>query len=403
MINLDNISFDHCLKCTICTVYCPVARVSPLYPGPKQSGPDAERLRIKNPELVDESLKYCNNCKRCEIACPSDVRIADMIQSARWKRFRRRLRIRDFILSRTDLVGTAASALSGLVNRLTGLPLTRRLLELFLGISRERVFPEYDQGTFTDWFRKNPPPADGPRGGVIYFPGCYVNYNNHQLGRDVVRVLTALGVGVGLADTVCCGVPLIANGYLVKARNNARRNMAALNKAAGGSNKAIVSASSSCAMALRHEYKNVLELDNSYLAEHTEYITRFLFRLFEEHGSPAFKPLKLKAAYHAPCHLERQGAAVYTVETLRMIPGLDLRLLHSECCGLSGTYGFKKELYQISQDVGRDLFRRIDAAAPDLVVTDCETCKWQIEMNTPYEVVHPVTLLARALGNAEES
>ena len=50
----ENTSFDHCLKCTICTAYCPVARATPAYPGPKQSGPDAERLRIKNPDLVDE-------------------------------------------------------------------------------------------------------------------------------------------------------------------------------------------------------------------------------------------------------------------------------------------------------------------------------------------------------------
>ena len=77
MINLENISFDHCIKCTVCTAYCPVARATHLYPGPKQSGPDTERLRIKNPNLLDESLKYCNNCKRCEIACPSDVKIAD--------------------------------------------------------------------------------------------------------------------------------------------------------------------------------------------------------------------------------------------------------------------------------------------------------------------------------------
>ncbi|TFH43778.1 MAG: 4Fe-4S dicluster domain-containing protein, partial [Chrysiogenales bacterium] len=76
MIRLENISFDQCIKCTVCTIYCPVARVTHLFPGPKQSGPDTERLRIKDPELVDASLKYCSNCKRCETACPSGVQIA---------------------------------------------------------------------------------------------------------------------------------------------------------------------------------------------------------------------------------------------------------------------------------------------------------------------------------------
>ena len=83
MIDLDNISFDHCIKCTVCTIYCPVARATHHFFGPKQCGPDAERLRIKNPELVDATLTYCTNCKRCEVACPSEVKIADIIQTAK--------------------------------------------------------------------------------------------------------------------------------------------------------------------------------------------------------------------------------------------------------------------------------------------------------------------------------
>ena len=68
-------SFESCIKCTACTAVCPVSRQNPNYPGPKQSGPDGERLRLKSAELYDEALKYCTNCKRCEIACPSDAKI----------------------------------------------------------------------------------------------------------------------------------------------------------------------------------------------------------------------------------------------------------------------------------------------------------------------------------------
>ena len=78
-------NFEQCIKCTICTVYCPVAAVNPDYPGPKQAGPDGERLRLKQPDFFDSALKYCLNCKRCEVACPSNVRIGDIIQAARIK------------------------------------------------------------------------------------------------------------------------------------------------------------------------------------------------------------------------------------------------------------------------------------------------------------------------------
>ena len=69
-------NFEQCIKCTVCTAYCPVVPVNPRFPGPKQAGPDEERLRLKNKMFFDENLKYCLNCKRCEVSCPSGVNIA---------------------------------------------------------------------------------------------------------------------------------------------------------------------------------------------------------------------------------------------------------------------------------------------------------------------------------------
>ena len=83
--NISTNNFEQCKKCTICTVYCPVTVVNPTYPGPKLAGPDGERYRLKNARFFNEALKYCLNCKRCEVACPSNVKIGDIIQSARLK------------------------------------------------------------------------------------------------------------------------------------------------------------------------------------------------------------------------------------------------------------------------------------------------------------------------------
>ena len=154
MIKLENISFDHCLKCTVCTIYCPVARASPLFPGPKQSGPDTERLRIKNPELVDESLKYCSNCKRCEIACPSQVKIADIIQSAKNKYLKSEYRLRDFFLSRTDLAGRLATLAGKPVNLFMHNKPVKTIISRTVGLPEDRPFPEYRQGQFRRWLAR---------------------------------------------------------------------------------------------------------------------------------------------------------------------------------------------------------------------------------------------------------
>ncbi len=402
MIKLENISFDHCIKCTVCNIYCPVTQATGLFPGPKQSGPDAERLRIKNPELVDASLKFCTNCKRCEIACPSDVKIAEIIQEAKHKYVKAHwFRPRDFFMSRTDLVGTMATLFGSITNYIINLKLTKVFMDLILKIPFKRAFPAYEKSTFEKYFNKSIlPNQQGYKKNVTYFHGCYVNYNNHELGRDFVKVLNSLGYGVELKKEKCCGVPLIANGYIEKAKKNAGFNIKSLSQ--GNSDEKILSTSSSCSYALKHEYSSFLKLDNSAIFNRTDYVTKFICREFQAGNIPKMKPVSIRAAYHSPCHLERLGGVIYTLGMLKRIPGLDLVILNSECCGIAGTYGFKSEYYQISQDIGQTLFRLIDRANPEYVITDCETCKMQIEMNTPYKVLHPVTVMAMALGTGDK-
>ena len=397
MIKLENISFDHCIKCTVCTIYCPVSQATHLFPGPKQSGPDSERLRIKNPELVDASLKYCTNCKRCEIACPSDVKIAEIIQNAKWNYLKINwFRPRDWFMSRTDFVGGIATRLSLLTNFVLKLRVVRVFMYLILRIPYRRTFPSYESSAFERVFRKEIAPAQKDyEKRVVYFHGCFVNYNNHALGRDFVKVMNAMNYGVEIMKEKCCGVPLIANGYIEKARKNAVYNINSLQSAEEG--KRIVTTSSSCAFALKYEYSSFLELDNSKILERTDHATRFISEEFISGNIPKMKRLGIRAAYHSPCHLERMGGVMHTLNVLRMIPGLDLVVLNSECCGIAGTYGFKNENYAISQGVGSRLFAMIDHADPEFVITDCETCKMQIEMNTNYKVLHPVTVIAMAL------
>jgi glycerol-3-phosphate dehydrogenase subunit C len=397
MIKLENISFDHCIKCTVCNMYCPVSQASHLFPGPKQSGPDAERLRIKNPELVEASLKYCTNCKRCEIACPSDVKIAEIIQEAKWNYSKVHwFRPRDFFMSRTDLVGSMATMFSFMVNFIINLRISKIFMHLLLKIPYSKTFPAYARGTFSRKFIKEiKKTQDGFKKSVLYFHGCYVNYNDHILGKKMVKVVNSLGYGVEITKEKCCGVPLIANGYIEKAKKNADYNIKSLSQIPEC--RKIVSTSSSCTYALKYEYSGFLNLDNSAINDRTFYITRFIFDEFMSGNVPAMRNVGIRAAYHSPCHLERTGGVMYTLNVLKMIPGLDLVVLNSECCGIAGTYGFKNENYKISQDVGKNLFNMINSVHPEFVITDCETCKMQIEMNTDYKVLHPVEIIEMAL------
>ncbi len=396
MIHLKNISFDHCIKCTLCTIYCPVAKGTHFFPGPKQSGPDAERLRIKNPHLVDASIKYCSNCKRCEISCPSQVKIADLIQSAKSRYFKKRISIRDYILSRMDLLGKSISPFSKIFNPLLKMMPIRYIMEKTAGIARYQNFPDFEERSFRERFYSEVRDQSHFDETVVYFPGCSVTSMDHSLGMDLIKVLNSMGVGISIPETKCCGVPAIANSNIKKAKKNALYNISVLTKAIENSDKRIILTCSSGNLALKHEYAEFLGLDNSKIAEKIDYITTYLYKKFGE-AMPGLKPVNFRAAYHSPCHLERMGAVMHTIDILKKIPGLELVILHSECCGMSGTYGFKKEYFEISKNIGAQLFKSIDGADPEYVITDCVTCKWQIENFTAYKVLHPVNVLAMAL------
>lgn len=399
--NVSDNNFEQCIKCTVCTVYCPVAAVNPDFPGPKQAGPDGERLRLKKNNFYDETLKYCLNCKRCEVACPSNVKIGDIIQAARIKYSEKKFKLRDFILANTDLVGTLSSPFAPVVNGVLGLRPTKAVLDSVLKIDHRRVFPKYAFGTFESWYKKNEAARQSSfPTRVSYFHGCYVNYNNPQLGKDLIKVMNALGVGVRLLDKEkCCGVALISNGFIEQAKKQAKVNIEAIRESVLVKNMPVIATSSTCAFTIRDEYPHLLSVDNADVREQVELATRYVYRLMARQGVKLkFKQnQKIRVAYHTPCHMEKLGWAYYSIELLKLIPNVELTVLDSQCCGIAGTYGFKKENYKTSQDIGESLFRQIEACDIDYVVTDCETCKWQIEMSTSKRCEHPISILAKAL------
>ena len=397
--NISPNNLEQCIKCTICTVYCPVLAVNPDYPGPKQAGPDGERYRLKNPEFYDAALKYCLNCKRCEVACPSNVKIGDIIQTARLKYDKRPVSLRDRMLASTDFMGKMATSMSFIVNPVLKLPVTKAAMDMTLGIDRHRNFPTYSSSTFESWMRRKAPDQTHFANQLSYFHGCFVNYNNPSLGRDFVKLMNAIGYGVNLLEKErCCGVAKIANKMVDEARRDARLNIASMRKSVG-EGRPVIATSSTCVFTIRDEYPHLLDVENADIRDNILLATAFLNRLVDEGKVKLVfrKDYRKRITYHTPCHMQKLGWAIHSISLLRSIPGLTLVPLESSCCGIAGTYGFKKENYAYSQAIGRELFDRILEAGVDLVATDCETCKWQIEMSTGVKVENPVTILAEAL------
>lgn len=161
----------------------------------------------------------------------------------------------------------------------------------------------------------------------------------------------------------------------------------------------IVFSSTSCGLMLRHEYGRLLALPGAEeLAGQLFDLCDFLLRLHQgEKSDVRFRPLRMRAAYFAPCHLQPLNIGLPALDLFRLVPELEVRLVEAECCGMGGLYGFKKEKFSIAEEIGKDLAEAVARMAPEIVLSDCEGCRMQLRRLTGLRVLHPAQLLRDVL------
>jgi len=435
---------DVCIRCSTCMAVCPVSRVTPKFPGPKQAGPGAERFRRPGEPSVDDWIDLCIGCHLCDLVCSSGVNISELNLIAKAKYLDEKGRpFRDWLLTHSYLYGWLGSLFSPIVNTLIQSSTVKWIAETILRIERRREIPTYESTTFRQWFRKhqsqgnyqgtvhgypkieadNPPSppfslrpravsdpeGKGGRGGfephskdrkkIAYFYGCFTNTNEVDVGKATVQVLEANGFEVILPTQRCCGIPMLGNGDFNGAKKMGRYNVPSLLQTVR-SGLDLVFSSTSCGYMIKHDYSHLLNIPGSdEVGKRTFDIFEFLRNLKESNGfNKNFRELSLKVAYFAPCHLRTLGIGLPVLEILRLIPGLKIENIEVDCCGMGGTFGFKKEKYEISQEIGKDLSEAIDRLKPEIILSDCEGCRMQIRHLTGLKVLHPIQILRDALS-----
>ena len=415
------LSADACLKCNVCNTVCPVARVTDLFPGPKYVGPQAQRFRLGallSPgtgedsvvESPDKTVDYCSGCGVCSTACPAGVKIAEMNNRARGaNRLGHVPRLRDWLLGQTDLTGWAGVLTAPIANWSLHNRLFRWLIDRFIGIDRRAPLPAFKAPPFRWRLGKRHRSAQlagapPPERAVVYFHGCAANYYEPHVAAAALEVLERNGYEVIVPPQVCCGLPLISNGLYGAARGRARRNLEVLARYARAGYR-IVGTSTSCTHTLKSEYREMLDLDDAdarAVADATWDICEFLLDLHDgDNLDTAFGTVAATLPYHAPCQLRSHGIGLPALDLFALVPGLEAIDTDHDCCGIAGTYGLKKEKYDIAMAVGEPLFRKIRSMGATEAACDSETCRWQIAAATGARLRHPVEILADAYRAAD--
>ncbi len=397
-------SLDGCVKCTVCETFCPVAEVTSLFPGPKYAGPQSERFRTPE-DTVDASLDYCSGCGICTQVCPQDVHIAEINAQARAQmKAEHGMPLRDQIIARPTVLaalltagGSARQPLAGgapvpgRAGRRTRHPPRRGAAEV-----RVPHVPVVVEAAYTaaagNARKSSTSTAALPTVTIPGWAGSRSRCSSTTGSRS--RCPSRVAAACRCSPTATSSPPASTCASLVSHLAPYARDEAT-----------IVATSTSCGLMLKREGREIsrwMTRTSSTVGRHTFDICEFLLDLHERGELRTdFAALPLRVPYHQPCQGRGHGFGKPALDLLELIPELEVIEVDHVCCGVAGTYGLKKEKYEIAMQVGAPLFDDIRSANADLSACDSETCRWHIAKATDLPSVHPVELLHQAYGLAD--
>ncbi len=321
-------------------------------------------------------------------------------------------RVRDKILSSTDLVGKLAGipVVAEVVNAANRTKLGRKVLDAALGVHPEAPLPEYRSDTLRKQIAKRPKPtlaaqaAGATRGKVALFATCYANRNEPEIGLDLASVFEHNGIEVALVEREnCCGMPKLELGDLQAVADLKAKNVPHLLTMIDGGYD-IIAPIPSCVLMFKQELPLMFPDDpdvakiRQHIFDPFEYLSlRHKFGLMRTDFTRSLG----KVAYHVACHLRVQNIGLKTREVLQLIPGTTIEPIE-RCSGHNGTYGVKTEFRDTSMKIGKPVFQRVQASGADFYASDCPMAGHQIEsgLANGSKPTHPLTLLRMAYGLA---
>ena len=365
-------------------------------------------------KVVDECY-LCDLCymTKCPYVPPHpfNVDFPHLMLRAKAVKFKKGdVRARDRLLTSTDLVGRLAGipVVAQAVNAANRTPALRRAMDKTLGVHPDALLPEYHADTLRRRAGRRRPAQVAPeatartRGQVALFATCYGNYNEPDLGDDLIAVFEHNRIPVRLAERErCCGMPKLELGDLETVARLKEANIPVLARLVDEGYD-LVAPVPSCVLMFKQELPLLFPDDpdvkkvQQAMFDPFEYL---MLRHEEGRLRTDFAERLGKIAYHAPCHLRVQNLGLKTRDLLALVPDTELTVIE-RCSGHNGTYAVKSESHAASMKIGRPVFNRVQGAEAAHYTSDCPMAGHQIEngLRDGSGPTHPLRLLRRAYG-----
>ncbi len=317
------------------------------------------------------------------------------------------------ILTSTDQVGKLASipVVSKVINRTNKLPIARKILSQVLDVHPQAPLPEYHHNTLQKRMASRqqvshivgmPDSKGRTTGKVAVFGTCYGNYNEPQIGEDLIEIFEYNTIQMMLAsETKCCGMPKLELGNLDAVAKAKQFNIPILDKLVE-QGWDIVAPIPSCVLMFKQELPLMFPDDEAVLRVKNAIFDPFEYLMIRHKDDLLrldFKQSLGVVVYHAACHLRVQNIGLKTRDLLGLIPNTTVDIVE-RCSGHDGTYAVKTAYHEISTKICKPIVSKVLKREPDHFTSDCPMAGHQIAngVNTGQKAMHPLSLFRKAYG-----
>ena len=369
-----------------------------------------------NHREIKEIMDLCLSCKGCKTECPSSVDIAKMKAE-----FLQQYYDRNGVPFRARLIAgfskqmKLVSKFPGLFNWFYGVPVFRRTANRLTGFHPDRTMPKLANQTLVSWYRKhkyrreienkeNSNLSLKKRDTIFFFCDEFTNYNDVGIGKKAILLLEALGYQVIIPDHLESGRTYLSKGLVKRAAEIANQNIERLSPFVT-LQAPLIGIEPSAILTFRDEYPELaMETNRSKaieLAKAAFTIEEFLAQQFKAGliDRNLFTTESKNILIHGHCYQKALSSQQYISNCLEIPVNYKTSVIPSGCCGMAGGFGYEKEHYAISQQVGElVLYPAVKAAAEnDIIAASGTSCRHQVKDGTGKIALHPVEILFDAL------
>ena len=237
---------------------------------------------------------------------------------------------------------------------------------------------------------------------VYFFNDEFTNHLDTPIGQDAIALLTSLNYQVKFISHSESGRSFISKGLLEQAKKVANENVTVF-KDLISSETPLIGIEPSAILSFTDEYPKLADNKSAaqHIAKHTLLIEEFILQEIDLGHIKAsqFTKESKTIKFHGHCHQKALRNQLSSFKVLNLPENYKVTIIPSGCCGMAGSFGYEKEHYEVSMQIGEQTLFPAVRNAPEstLISANGTSCRHQIMDGTQKEALHPVTILRRAL------